>query len=295
MTKMKIIPPLTDLGNGLALSALQNIDESQFTVYATLDIQRPTTLNNFRIFAHELQRAHQQGEAKALADAAKIKADNVAFIGAGKPRIERTKDKLILCFVDESRPTKLQRHYFGLGTPQQVEYVMQTQPVEPIKASPKFLDTALNCGARLSGDPDGSNAVEVVFTPAAWQQFDRLVSEKNIAADTWFEKTAWVQEQIGTFPSASLGRHHADVMRDEIQRLRAKVAHLERFADNHPDTQLLDFLTSRASINFDDENCLLRFEVPSAFEGANNLREIIAAAKGEADRDDAEANGEANG
>lgn len=167
--------------------------------------------------------------------------------------------------------------------------------VEPIKASPKFLDMALSCGARLTGDPDGSNAVEVVFPPAAWQQFDRLVSEKNRAFDEWSSKTAWVQEQISTFPSASLGRHHADVMRDEIQRLRAKVAHLERFTDNHPDTKLLDFLTSRASINFDGENCaLLTFEVPNDLESFKNLREIIATAKGEADRDDAEANGEAN-
>lgn len=163
------------------------------------------------------------------------------------------------------------------------------------KASADFLNAALKCGARLAGDPDGSSAVEVVFPIPAWRMFDRTISEKNCAADMWFEKTAWVQEQINTFPSASLGRHHADVMRDEIQRLRAKVAQLECFADNHPDTKLLNFLTSRASINFDDENCLLRFEVPSAFEGANSLREIIAAAKGEADRDDAEANGEANG
>ena len=131
MTKMKIIPPLTDLSNGLALQAMRNINESELTLYRTLDIQRPTTLNNFRIFAHELQLAYQQGEAQALHDAIKIKADNVSFIGAGKPRIERTKDKLILCFVDESRPTKLQRHYFGLGTPQQVEYMMQTQPIAP--------------------------------------------------------------------------------------------------------------------------------------------------------------------
>lgn len=220
VSKMKIIPPLTDLGNGLALQALQNIDEGELVLYRALDIQRPTTINNFRILAHELELAYHKGEAIALAGAAKIKADNVAFIGAGKPRIERTKDKLILCFIDESRPTKLQRHYFGLGTPQQVEYVMQTQPVAP---------------------------------------------------------------------------EAADQAQRAVAKLEAKLAELERFANSHPDTKLLDFLTSRASVNFDDENCLLRFEVPSAFEGANNLREIIAAAKGEADRDDAEANGEANG
>lgn len=244
MSKMKIIPPLTDLGNGLALSALQNIDESQFTVYATLDIQRPTTLNNFRIFAHELQRAHQQGEAKALAEAAKVKADNVSFIGAGKPRIERTKDKLILCFVDESRPTKLQRHYFGMGTEQQVEYVMQTQPVTD--------DEKYKAGYAAGYKKVEEGAYKAVIEAA------RLLVER-------------------------------------LEKSEARVAQLERFANSHPDTKLLDFLTSRASVNFDDENCLLRFEVPSAFEGANNLREIIAAAKGEADRDDAEANGETDG
>lgn len=246
MNKNKIIPPLTDLSNSLALQALQNIGENEFTVWGTLSLARPATLNNFRILGHELQLAYQQGEAKALADAAKAKADNVSFIGAGKPRIERTKDKLILCFVDESRPAKLQRHYFGLGTPQQVEYMMQTQPVEP---------------------------------------------------DAEIERLRTELKQVNEWRAAALAENQTlgELWASKVEKAEARVAELERFADNHPDTKLLDFLTSRASINFDDENCLLRFEVPSTFEGANNLREIIAAAKGEADRDDAEANGEADG
>lgn len=223
MTKMKIIPPLTDLSNGLALQAMRNINESELTLYRTLDIQRPTTLNNFRIFAHELQLAYQQGEAQALHDAIKIKADNVSFIGAGKPRIERTKGKLILCFVDESRPTKLQRHYFGLGTPQQVEYMMQTQQIS------------------------GTEQYEAGFKNGL---ADRLIGE--VVA--------------------------ADQAQRTVAKLEAKLAELERFANNHPDTKLLDYLTSRASINFDEENCLVRFKVPSTFEGANNLRDILRTA-----------------
>jgi hypothetical protein len=37
----------------------------------------------------------------------------------------------------------------------------------------------------------------------------------------WIRKTDWVQDQIGTFPPNSLGMHRADIMRKEIERLRA--------------------------------------------------------------------------
>jgi hypothetical protein len=40
------------------------------------------------------------------------------------------------------------------------------------------------------------------------------------ALNEWFEKTNWVQEQMGSFPINALGKHRADVMREEIERLR---------------------------------------------------------------------------
>lgn len=42
----------------------------------------------------------------------------------------------------------------------------------------------------------------------------------NLALDEWFEKTNWVQEKISTFPIKALGKHRADIMREEIERLR---------------------------------------------------------------------------
>lgn len=46
-------------------------------------------------------------------------------------------------------------------------------------------------------------------------------AQKAIAFDEWIEKTNWVHEQISTFPVSALGKHRADVMREEIERLRA--------------------------------------------------------------------------
>lgn len=151
------------------------------------------------------------------------------------------------------------------------------------KPSVEFLGIAQCCGAELTGNPDGSESVGIKFTCEAWRAFDAMVNPA----------TPHGCECQGRDPAD--GPCEVCTLRSENMRLYIKLAQLERFANSHPDTQLLDFLTSRASINFDDENCLLRFEVPSTFEGANSLREIIAAAKGEADRDDAEANGEADG
>lgn len=40
------------------------------------------------------------------------------------------------------------------------------------KPRPEFLDLALKCGADLTGKPDGSEAVTVVFSIEAWAKFD---------------------------------------------------------------------------------------------------------------------------
>lgn len=42
---------------------------------------------------------------------------------------------------------------------------------EETKASTKYIDMAVACGATISGDPTGEEPVRVVFTPEAWKQF----------------------------------------------------------------------------------------------------------------------------
>lgn len=53
----------------------------------------------------------------------------------------------------------------------------------------------------------------------------RHMSRKAIALDDWLARTNWVQEQCDTFPINALGLHRADVMRQEIETLRATVLH----------------------------------------------------------------------
>lgn len=50
-----------------------------------------------------------------------------------------------------------------------------------------------------------------------------LLKMKAEAFDEWIEKTEWVQAQHASFPFNTLGMHRADVMRKEIDRLRAIV------------------------------------------------------------------------
>lgn len=49
----------------------------------------------------------------------------------------------------------------------------------------------------------------------------RLLQDKDAALKEWMDKTEWVQEQKSTFPVKTVGLHRADVLREEIQRLRA--------------------------------------------------------------------------
>lgn len=46
------------------------------------------------------------------------------------------------------------------------------------------------------------------------------LEKARTALNEWFEKTNWVQEQMASFPLSALGKHRADVMREEIERLR---------------------------------------------------------------------------
>lgn len=45
----------------------------------------------------------------------------------------------------------------------------------------EFLDLALSCGAKLTGKPDGSEAVTVVFTVDAWRAFDAACLSQTLA------------------------------------------------------------------------------------------------------------------
>ena len=41
-----------------------------------------------------------------------------------------------------------------------------------MKPRPELLDAALLCGAKMTGKPDGSEAITIVFTIDAWRKFD---------------------------------------------------------------------------------------------------------------------------
>lgn len=46
-----------------------------------------------------------------------------------------------------------------------------------IKPRPEMLDLALVCGAVLTGKPDGSEPITVVFSIEAWREFDATLYE----------------------------------------------------------------------------------------------------------------------
>lgn len=43
-----------------------------------------------------------------------------------------------------------------------------------MKPRPEFLDTAVACGAVITGKPDGSEPITIVFTIDAWRRFDAV-------------------------------------------------------------------------------------------------------------------------
>jgi hypothetical protein len=49
---------------------------------------------------------------------------------------------------------------------------LEQRPMEPRR---EFLALAEQCGAKLTGKPDGSESVTVVFTVEAWRAFDAAV------------------------------------------------------------------------------------------------------------------------
>jgi len=47
-----------------------------------------------------------------------------------------------------------------------------------------FLALAMECGANLTGKPDGSESITVVFTVEAWRKFDLVMQQKPEGAPT---------------------------------------------------------------------------------------------------------------
>lgn len=56
---------------------------------------------------------------------------------------------------------------------------------QTIKYRSGFLDLALECGAVLTGKPDGSEPIEVHFTIDAWRKFDITTRFKTINDVQW--------------------------------------------------------------------------------------------------------------
>jgi len=55
-------------------------------------------------------------------------------------------------------------------------------PATSLPADPRArLDLAETCGAVITGKPDGSEAVSVVFTPEAWRAFDARIANGVLA------------------------------------------------------------------------------------------------------------------
>lgn len=59
---------------------------------------------------------------------------------------------------------------------------------------------------------------------------EQLLQAKADAYDVWQEKTDWVQDEMnaGLLSHRYLGRHRADILKVEIERLREMVKQLEK-------------------------------------------------------------------
>lgn len=56
---------------------------------------------------------------------------------------------------------------------------VSTASAAAIKPRAQFLALAEQCGARITGKPDGSEPIEIVFTIAAWRLFDAANAPKD--------------------------------------------------------------------------------------------------------------------
>ena len=74
-------------------------------------------------------------------------------------------------------------------------------------------------------------AEEALLAQAA-DEIERL-RQWETCGQEWLCKTDWVQERVnaGSWPISALGKHRADVMREEIERLTAERDELRRQLD----------------------------------------------------------------
>ena len=82
----KKLPPLSqedkDLALGLALTAVMSIKQSRFVVYATLDMEKPETINNFDIFGRVLLDAYKAGHKEGASAGWASAMESVEKVGA---------------------------------------------------------------------------------------------------------------------------------------------------------------------------------------------------------------------
>ena len=60
-----------------------------------------------------------------------------------------------------------------------------------LKPRQDFLETALACGATLTGKPDGSEAISVVFTIDAWRKLDSAIQQAEVTQAEVTDELCW--------------------------------------------------------------------------------------------------------
>lgn len=83
------------------------------------------------------------------------------------------------------------------------------------KPRPEFLALAERCGARLTGKPDGSEPIEIVFTIEAWRKFDAL-SAQDVSVPREL-----ASKLVRTYDDAIIDAAHWTDMDGEVAQLRA--------------------------------------------------------------------------
>ena len=88
-------------------------------------------------------------------------------------------------------------------------------------ADPTYPD-AERCAQTLENCEDDL-LTEAQFVRWQGQEIERLRQWETCGRE-WLDKTDWVQQRMnsGDLPSTALGKHRADVMREEIERLTAE-------------------------------------------------------------------------
>lgn len=64
------------------------------------------------------------------------------------------------------------------------------------KPRAEFLALAERCGARITGKPDGSEPIEIVFTIAAWRAFDAALVPGAPDRPMTFEQSCEITQEF---------------------------------------------------------------------------------------------------